>query len=229
MIHLYPDTQPGQTHTLFGTEDPWAQLRADIDALIRNRPVGGFPLILADWPWLFGLRSARGEAKAPQKHYRCIPIDVINSLPIWKLAAPDALYMMWGTSPLLEQQFQTLRCHGFQYVQEAPWFKGSPRSEGEDPTDEDWNPAFAGGYILRNCHEPMLIGKRGNPVLLPGRRSVRAGFFDPQREHSRKPDQQYRAAEALSAGPYLELFSRTDRPGWTSFGDQAGLFGEVTT
>lgn len=221
------ETPPGQVTTLFGIEDPWAQLRADIDALIAQRPAGGYRLIMADWPWLFGLRSAKGEGKAPQRHYKCIPIDVINALPIWKLAAPDSLYLLWATSPLLEQQFKTLRCHGFEYVQEAPWFKGSPRSEGDDPDDEDWNPAFSGGYIWRNCHEPMLIGKRGRPVLRPERRKERAAFFDPRREHSRKPDDQYRKAETLCDGPYLELFSRTDRVSWTSFGNESGRFGEV--
>lgn len=227
MIHLRPLPPPGQIQTLFGLEDPWHQLRADIDTLIRNRPVGGYKLILADWPWLFGLRSQKGAQKAPQRHYDCIPIEVINALPIWKLAARDALYLMWGTSPLLEQQFHTLRSHGFEYVQESPWFKGSPRSEGEDPDDPDWNAAFSGGYIWRNCHEPMLIGKRGNPVLLDARRSERAAFFDPRREHSRKPDEQYRKAETLCRGPYLELFSRTDRPGWTSFGNEVGRFGST--
>lgn len=226
MIHLRPLPPPGLVQTLFGWSDPWAGLRKDFDRLADERPAGGYRLIMADWPWLFTLRSTRGEGKAPQRHYKTIPMDVIQALPVWKLAAPDALYLMWGTSPLLDQQLTTMRLHGFQYVQEAPWFKGSPASEGEPDDDQgDYNPAFAGGYIWRNCHEPMLIGKRGSPVLLPARRKERAAFFDPQREHSRKPDEQYRKAETLSPGPYLELFSRTDRPGWVSYGNQVGHFG----
>lgn len=31
----------------------------------------------------------------------------------------------------------------------------------------------------------------------------------------------------MSDWPYLELFSRTNREGWDSFGDQSGMFGEV--
>ena len=42
-----------------------------------------------------------------------------------------------------------------------------------------------------------------------------------KREHSRKPDEQYDLIEACSPGPYLELFGRGGRPGWTIWGNQA--------
>lgn len=42
-----------------------------------------------------------------------------------------------------------------------------------------------------------------------------------KREHSRKPDEQYELIEACSRGPFLELFARGTRPGWTYWGNQA--------
>lgn len=42
-----------------------------------------------------------------------------------------------------------------------------------------------------------------------------------KREHSRKPDEQYAAIESCSRSPYLELFARGTRPGWTYWGNQA--------
>ncbi|HET7714112.1 MAG TPA: MT-A70 family methyltransferase, partial [Bauldia sp.] len=42
-----------------------------------------------------------------------------------------------------------------------------------------------------------------------------------KREHSRKPDEQYEIIEKCSPGPYLELFARGTRPGWTAWGRQA--------
>jgi hypothetical protein len=42
-----------------------------------------------------------------------------------------------------------------------------------------------------------------------------------KREHSRKPDEQYQIIESCSPGPYLELFARHHRPGWTVWGDEA--------
>jgi len=42
-----------------------------------------------------------------------------------------------------------------------------------------------------------------------------------KREHSRKPDEQYELIEACSPGPYLELFARHPRRGWSVWGDEA--------
>ena len=42
-----------------------------------------------------------------------------------------------------------------------------------------------------------------------------------KREHSRKPDEQYKIIEECSWGPRLEMFSRGTRPGWTVWGNQA--------
>lgn len=42
-----------------------------------------------------------------------------------------------------------------------------------------------------------------------------------KREHSRKPDEQYDIIEACSPGPFLELFARGTRPGWSYWGNQA--------
>lgn len=39
-----------------------------------------------------------------------------------------------------------------------------------------------------------------------------------KREHSRKPDELYDLIEACSPGPYLELFARGRRDGWTWWG-----------
>jgi N6-adenosine-specific RNA methylase IME4 len=42
-----------------------------------------------------------------------------------------------------------------------------------------------------------------------------------KREHSRKPDEQYPIIEACSPGPFVELFARGARKGWTAWGNQA--------
>ena len=42
-----------------------------------------------------------------------------------------------------------------------------------------------------------------------------------KREHSRKPDEQYDVIESCSPGPYLELFARYPRSGWTVWGNEA--------
>lgn len=41
-----------------------------------------------------------------------------------------------------------------------------------------------------------------------------------KREHSRKPDELYDIIEQCSPGPYLELFARHKREGWSQWGNE---------
>jgi N6-adenosine-specific RNA methylase IME4 len=79
------------------------------------------------------------------------------------------------------------------------------------------------GFYFRNVTELILFGVRGKNArtLAPGRRQVNL-LATRKREHSRKPDEQYPLIEACSPAPYLELFARGTREGWTTWGDQAG-------
>ena len=45
-------------------------------------------------------------------------------------------------------------------------------------------------------------------------------IISPVREHSEKPDEVYRRIERLYPGPYLELFARKEREGWTTWGNE---------
>jgi N6-adenosine-specific RNA methylase IME4 len=45
-----------------------------------------------------------------------------------------------------------------------------------------------------------------------------------RREHSRKPDIMYNHIENLLEGPYIELFARTQRQGWDSWGNEVNKF-----
>lgn len=44
--------------------------------------------------------------------------------------------------------------------------------------------------------------------------------------HSRKPTEMYGVIESCSYAPYIELFSRSQRDGWTMWGNQAGLLSD---
>ncbi len=70
--------------------------------------------------------------------------------------------------------------------------------------------------------EILLFGTRGKNArtLAPGRRQVNM-IETRKREHSRKPDEQYGLIEACSPGPFIELFARGPRKGWTAWGNQA--------
>ena len=86
------------------------------------------------------------------------------------------------------------------------------------------------GFYFRNTTELVLFGVRGKDVrtLAPGRRQVNI-LKTIKREHSRKPDELYDLVEACSWGPYLELFARGPRAGWTAWGDQAASYAPTWT
>jgi N6-adenosine-specific RNA methylase IME4 len=74
------------------------------------------------------------------------------------------------------------------------------------------------GYWTRSNTEPCLLATRGAPKRLNA--DVRMAIIAPRREHSRKPDEVHDRIERLVAGPYLELFARRPRPGWTVWGNE---------
>lgn len=174
-----------------------------------------FDMIMADPPWRFEVRSEKGEGKSAQAHYRTMPLAEINALPVLDLAAPNCTLWLWCTAPMLPQQLTTIAAWGFAYCTEGVWVKMTTHGKV----------AFGTGYGLRGAHEPFIIAKRGEPKLT---RSTRSVIHGRAREHSRKPEEAYFEAERLMPkANRLDLFSRTERAGWTSFGDETGKFGEA--
>lgn len=202
--------------------------------LVSIRPAGGFGLIMADPPWAYAMRSEKGYAKAPEAQYRTMPLEEIKALPVEALAAPDCLLWLWAVNPQLPQAFEVLAAWGFTFKTAGTWLKRTAHGQV----------SFGTGYILRSSNEPFLIGTRGNPKTTRATRSaviseevgelIREDIWpNPMitieataREHSRKPDEAFRACEDLMPeARRIELFSRTDRPGWAVWGDEAGKFG----
>jgi N6-adenosine-specific RNA methylase IME4 len=174
-----------------------------------------FDFIMADPPWRFEVRSAKGEGKSAQAHYKTMPLDQINAMPVLDLAAPHCTLWLWCTAPMLPQQLTTVRAWGFTYCTEGVWVKMTKNGKV----------SFGTGYGLRGSHEPFIIAKRGEPTLTRSTRSVVHGKV---RGHSEKPEEAYREAERLMPrANRLDLFSRTNRKGWTAWGDEVGKLGEA--
>lgn len=176
-------------------------------------PPFGFDMLMVDPPWSFALRSDKGEAKSPQAQYACMPLSAIKALPVAQLARGDAILWLWATNPMLPQALEVMAAWGFVFSTSGTWVKTTPGGKL----------AFGTGYVLRSASEPFLIGRLGQPRT---GRSVRSVIMAPAREHSRKPDEAYAAAEALLPGALrrADLFSRETRAGWTSWGREAGKF-----
>lgn len=175
-----------------------------------------YDFIMIDPAWRFLLRSAKGERKSPQAHYKTMTIEDIRRLPVSALAAENCLLWMWATAPMLPLQLEVMtRYWGFKYVTMGAWHKKTINKKT----------SFGGGYVLRSACEPFLIGKIGRPITTKSTRNIVEGLT---REHSRKPEEAYHAAERLMPNARrADVYSRTTRAGWEAYGDEAGKFDEV--
>jgi len=175
---------------------------------------GQFGAILADPPWRFANRTGK---MAPEHkrlaRYETMTIEEICALPVAQVACDRSHLYLWVPNALLPWGLQAMQAWGFEYKTNLIWHKvrkdGGPDGRGV-------------GFYFRNVTEMVLFGIRGknNRTLAPGRRQVNF-LATRKQEHSRKPEEQYAIIESCSAGPYLELFARGRREGWTSWGAQA--------
>lgn len=173
-----------------------------------------YGLIMIDPPWHMEMYSEAGEGRSPQAHYRTMSLEEIAALPVADLAAADCLLWLWGTTPLLPQQLQIMAAWGFRYSTNAVWAKRTRHGKR-------WFGTGYGGF--RNEHEHILIGRIGSPRITD--HGVRSIIEGEAREHSRKPETAYAAAERISKGVRrADVFSRRSRPGWEACGDEAGKF-----
>lgn len=191
-----------------------------------------YDLLMVDPPWPTTMRSPKGEEKSSVAKYGAMSWQAIEALPVGTLAAENSLLWLWCTWPLLldggdpRRHFvgadaarspvgAVIKAWGFRYVTGGAWFKR--RSRG--------GLSFGTGYRLRSACEPYLIAIAGSPRTSRSERNV---VDDLAREHSRKPEKGYELCERWMPGARrVELFSRTSRPGWDTWGLEAGKFDPV--
>lgn len=180
------------------------------------KKLGGkrFQTVLADPPWRFINRTGK---VAPEHHrlsrYGTMTTDEICALPIGEYSKQPAHLYLWVPNALLPDGLRVMQAWGFQYKSNIVWHKVR-KDGGSDGRGV--------GFYFRNVTELLLFGVRGKNARTeaPGRSQVNY-MSSRKREHSRKPDEQYDLIESCSKGPYLELFARGTRPGWTYWGNQA--------
>jgi N6-adenosine-specific RNA methylase IME4 len=172
-----------------------------------------FGTVLIDPPWRFHNRTGK---VAPEHRrlarYRTMTTAEIAALPLRPLMAEPSHGYLWVPNALLAEGLLVLEAWGFTYRANLVWHKVR-KDGGSDGRGV--------GFYFRNVTELVLFGTRGKlRTAAPGRRQVNL-FASRKREHSRKPDELYHIIEHCSPGPYLELFARHRRPGWSAWGDEA--------
>jgi len=168
--------------------------------------------ILADPPWQFSNRTGKMAPEHKRlSRYSTLTLKEIKEIPVSIAAADQCHLYLWVPNALLKEGMEVMQEWGFQYKTNIIWHKirkdGGPDGRGV-------------GFYFRNTTEIILFGIRGKlRTLSPGRKQVNI-IKSQKREHSRKPDEQYSLIEACSPGPYLELFARGKKLGWSQWGNE---------
>ena len=140
--------------------------------------------------------------------------EQLAAIPVANVAAADCFLLLWIPLRSVFLVKPLMRAWGFAFSGAGfTWVKQNRSGMG-------W--FMGGGYGTRHNVEICWLGRRGSPRRKSA--GVRELIIAPVREHSRKPDEIYLRVEALSNGPYIELFARQQWPGWTCVGDEVGKF-----
>ena len=77
------------------------------------------------------------------------------------------------------------------------------------------------GQYFRGQHEILLFGVRGKGYnVKTDDKTIGSWINAPRGRHSQKPSEFYDLIEARSHGPHLEMFARSNREGWISWGNE---------
>ncbi|MBN2296638.1 MAG: hypothetical protein JXM70_29690 [Pirellulales bacterium] len=161
-----------------------------------------FSAITIDPPWDWDDEGDQDQLGRARPTYGTMSLEKLMELPLGDLADEDCHLYMWITNRSLPKGFVLLERWGFRYVTALTWCK----------------PSFGMGNYFRGSTEHILFGVKGSQPLK--RKDVGTWFQAPRGPlgHISKPVEFYDLVESCSPGPYLEMFSRSKRAGWSAWG-----------
>lgn len=173
----------------------------------RSVLVQQYATIVADPPWDLTLTGSRRRTKGghggPALAYQTMSIDEICALQVASIAATGAHLWLWTTNQHLEDGFKVMRAWGFKYLAPIHWIKAS----GQGNWFVHRTQTILFGY-REKCEFPLA---RYLPNIIEGGKPER---------HSAKPAHSFAYIESVSPPPRVELFARTNRLGWDSWGNE---------
>lgn len=159
---------------------------------------------LIDPPWQE--RGAGRIKRGADRHYPLMStpeiIATILRCEMFRPASAAHLYL-WVTNNFLPDGLLVVQALGFSYKTLITWAKDR----------------FGLGHYFRVQTEHMIFATRG-PHLPARSKNQSTLILAPRGQHSAKPEKAYQLIQAVSPGPYLELFARSRRPGWDAWGNE---------
>lgn len=161
-----------------------------------------YATIVIDPPWDWGDEGDGDQLGRARPDYGTMSIDELSRLDVPTLADVDCHLYLWITNRSLPKGFRLLEAWGFRYVTALTWVK----------------PHFGMGNYFRGQTEHVLFAVRGSQPLK--RRDAGTVFHAARGSagHSSKPPEFLELVESCSPGPYLEMFARSRRDGWVTWG-----------
>ncbi len=186
-----------------------------------------FKTIVADPPWPYDNKD--GPRAAPEHRPNSWSTSCAGSAPRYgSMTMPELMAMkvadaaeaaahlyLWTTNSFMVEAHDLARAWGFRPKTVLTWGKMKP----------DGTPSMKTGYYFRGATEHVLFCVRGTLRLLGG--ACPTLHLSPRLPHSVKPEWFYAMVEQQSPGPYLELFARSTRLGWSSWGNEVPTVPEL--
>lgn len=164
-----------------------------------------FATIVIDPPWDWGDEGDQDQLGRARPDYSTMTIEQLEELDVCGVADEDCHIYLWITNRSLPKGFRLLEAWGFRYITAITWVK----------------PHFGMGNYFRGQTEHVLFGVKGSQPLK--RKDVGTVFAAERGSggHSSKPASFLDLVESCSPGPYIEMFSRSQRGGWVTWGEQS--------
>lgn len=163
---------------------------------------GLFQTIVIDPPWDWGDEGDVNQFGRAKPEYSTMPFDDIKALPVNKIADENCHLYLWVTNRSLPKAFALIDAWGFRYITCLTWVK----------------PSIGMGNYFRGSTEQVLFAVKGSQPLK--RHDVGTHFTAPRGNgHSAKPDEFYQLVESCSYAPFIDIFGRKERDGWSVWGE----------
>lgn len=140
---------------------------------------------------------------------------------IHKVTTKDVIVFLWICPPLLVETLDMVKAWGLTYKTKAfNWVKLYPTGTNFFVGMGHWTMANSEDVWLCTKGNPRRHNKDVAQIMATIEDEIPQTVIAPNTRHSQKPEAIQDRIERLVPGPYLELFARRQRPGWTCLGNE---------
>lgn len=186
-----------------------------------------FGTIIADPPWAYVRTSGNPKLRGySDKHYEPLTTEDLAALPVENIVTGESVLFLWTTGPFLVNGDAQAIAKGWGFTPVTLMYWNKTTDNGTSALYGSVTHRGGVGYWFRGNCEPVLVAKRKKSYRWAHHENWSAHeacalFEAPKNQHSEKPPYLHALIEhSIYPQPYLELFGRKPRPGWTVVGNE---------